>query len=176
MKPLGARLPGIGSHHSARAQTDEWLTPPHVLRALGAFDLDPCSPVDRPWPTAAEHFTVLDDGLRMPWDGRVWMNPPYSEIETWMGAMALHGTGTALVFARVETRWWFDTIWTHASAVLFLKGRLTFHHGDGTASKAGHNSGGPSALIAYGPADAVALADSGLPGVLMEGLWRVIAP
>ena len=30
----------------------EWLTPPYVLDALGEFDLDPCSPVVRPWDTA----------------------------------------------------------------------------------------------------------------------------
>ncbi|WP_280940170.1 hypothetical protein [Mesorhizobium sp. WSM1293] len=41
----------IGSHHSARAGTDVWLTPPAILAALGgaeSFDLDPCAPLDRP--------------------------------------------------------------------------------------------------------------------------------
>ena len=32
---------------------DEWLTPPNILRALGAFDLDPCAPEKRPWEMAA---------------------------------------------------------------------------------------------------------------------------
>ena len=32
----------MGSHHSARAETTTWLTPPHVIEALGHFDLDPC--------------------------------------------------------------------------------------------------------------------------------------
>ena len=39
---------------------DEWLTPPYVIEALGSFDLDPCSPIKRPWPTAKEHYTILD--------------------------------------------------------------------------------------------------------------------
>lgn len=171
-RTLGGRLPGIGSHHSARSTKDEWLTPPDLLAALGTFDLDPCSPVERPWPTAARHLTVLDDGLSVPWSGRVWCNPPYSEVEPWMAAMARHREGTALVFARCETRWWFDSVWPAASAVLFLKGRLTFYHGDGNASKAGHNSGGPSALIAYGDADHLALGRSGLAGALVSG-WAV---
>lgn len=165
----GARLPGIGSHHSASAISDEWLTPPALLEALGPFDLDPCSPVDRPWPTAARHLSVIDDGLSLPWVGRVWCNPPYSEVEAWMAAMAAHGSGVALVFARVETRWWFASVWPKASAVLFLKGRVTFHHGDGARSKAGHNSGGPSALVGYGPAEVEALVRSGLPGALVRG-------
>lgn len=53
VKPPSRRLPGISSLRSARADTDEWLTPPQLLKCLGPFDLDPCSPVDRPWPTAA---------------------------------------------------------------------------------------------------------------------------
>lgn len=46
---------GMGSHHSARAMKDEWLTPPGIVSALGEFDLDPCSPVDRPWPISHQH-------------------------------------------------------------------------------------------------------------------------
>lgn len=43
---------GMGSHQSARMKNDEWLTPPHVLKALGEFDLDPCAPITRPWEIA----------------------------------------------------------------------------------------------------------------------------
>ena len=50
---------------------------PEIVSALGPFDLDPCSPVNRPWPTAAQHFTVRDDGLAQAWHGRVWCNPPF---------------------------------------------------------------------------------------------------
>lgn len=46
----------IGSHHSARSQTDEWLTPPEILGELGPFDLDPCAPLTRPWGTAAKRL------------------------------------------------------------------------------------------------------------------------
>jgi len=63
----------LSGHQSARMKNDEWLTPPGILGALGKFDLDPCSPILRPWPTAAEHFHVLDDGLSKPWAGRVWL-------------------------------------------------------------------------------------------------------
>ena len=32
---------------------DEWLTPPYIIKELGEFDLDPCSPHPdkRPWDT-----------------------------------------------------------------------------------------------------------------------------
>jgi hypothetical protein len=151
---ISRRLPGIGSHHSTNPQTDEWLTPPEILERLGRFDLDPCAPVDRPWPTAAQHLTVEDDGLDCEWHGRVWLNPPYSGVAPWMRRLAQHGHGTALV----------DHVWPHATGLLFVKGRMTFRYPDGTSPKRGHNAGGPSVLIAYGTADAVQLQQAGIPG------------
>ena len=58
---------------------DEWLTPPEIVKSLGEFDLDPCSPIERPWDTAKNHFTINDNGLIQNWFGRVWCNPPYGK-------------------------------------------------------------------------------------------------
>lgn len=44
----------IGSHHSHKMGKDEWLTPPQIIKALGGFDLDPCSPINRPWDMVIE--------------------------------------------------------------------------------------------------------------------------
>lgn len=90
----------MGGHQSAAALKDEWLTPRHVLEALGHFDLDPCSPVTRPWDTAAKHYTVMDNGLTQPWDGRVWCNPPYGmKAAQWLERCADHGNAVALMVA-----------------------------------------------------------------------------
>jgi hypothetical protein len=122
---------GMGRHHSARGDKDEWLTPPDLLRTLGAFDLDPCSPVDRPWPTATRHLTWKDNGLLVPWEGRVWCNPPYGrEAGRWLARCAEHGNATALIFARTETSDWVEHVWKKADAILFLFGRLHFYHVD----------------------------------------------
>lgn len=157
---------GIGGHHQPyRGRTDEWLTPPEIIAALGAFDLDPCSPIDRPWPTAARHYTIEDNGLATPWRGRVWLNPPYGpESEKWLATLALHKHGTALVFARTETSWFFDHGWESADAMLFLRGRLHFHHLNGERAK--HSAGAPSVLIAYGAHDATMLSRAVLDGTL----------
>jgi hypothetical protein len=157
-----SRRAAIGSHESNSGGTDEWLTPPSLIEALGPFDLDPCSPIDRPWPTARRHFTIADDGLRQQWDGRVWLNPPYAHVGTWLHRLAEHGTGTALVFARTETAVWFDHIWCRAAGVLFLRGRLHFHYSDGR--RASSSAGAPNALIAYGALDATTLHASPLIG------------
>lgn len=141
-----------------------WLTPPEIIRALGPFDLDPCAAPDpRPWPTAATHITLPEDGLQAEWSGFVWCNPPFGpEAEAWLARMADHGNGVALVPARTETRWFVNTIWSRASAILFLHGRPHFHYPDGKRGKA--NSGAPICLVAYGPTAVGRLAASGLPG------------
>lgn len=139
----------MGGHQSARSLKEEWLTPPEIIRALGPFDLDPCAPVDRPWDTAAEHYTIHDDGLKRPWHGRVWLNPPYNtKAGNWLSRLADHGDGIALIFARTETSWFVSEVWQKASALLFIEGRLHFHHVDGTRARA--NAGAPSVLVAYG--------------------------
>lgn len=141
---------GIGSHQSARMERDEWLTPPHIIKALGPFDLDPCAPVKRPWPTAAKHYTIHDNGLMQPWEGRVWLNPPYGrETGLWLKRLADHGNGIALIFARTETHMFFEHVLGRAVALLFLRGRLHFHRVDGRRAAA--NAGAPSVLAAYGP-------------------------
>ncbi len=143
---------GIGSHESSRMKTDEWLTPPHILDALGEFDLDPCSAENRPWDTAELHLTKEDDGLFFDWCGRVWCNPPYGkETGKWLEKLADHGRGTALIFARTETKVFREFVWERASAILFLYSRLHFHHVDGTRAKA--SAGAPSCLVAYGEED-----------------------
>jgi hypothetical protein len=155
----------IGAHHSADAVTDTWLTPRFILDALGPFDMDPCAAPDPAfWPTAARHLVwPAADGLVTPWDGRVWLNPPYgAALARWLGRMADHGCGTALTFARTETAAFFDGVWERADALLFLRGRLHFHYPDGRRAEA--NSGAPSVLIAYGARDAGRLLDSGLDG------------
>lgn len=151
----------MGGHQSAAMLKDEWLTPPEIIVALGPFDLDPCSPICRPWDTAFKHYSVMDDGLLQPWAGRVWCNPPYNrESALWLDRMADHGNGIALIFARTETRMFFDSVWRRADAVLFIEGRLHFHHVCGTRARA--NGGAPSCLVAYGEENALRLKDCGL--------------
>lgn len=154
------------SFETSNEGKDEWLTPPWIIEACGEFDLDPCSPIDRPWPTARKHFTVEDNGLLMPWEGRVWCNPPYGkETGTWLDKCALHGNAIALIFARTETRMFFDYVWNKATAVLFFKGRLKFYHVTG---EEGGTAGAPSVLVAYGKENAIALERSGIDGKFIQ--------
>lgn len=81
----------------------------------------------------------------------VLMNSPYGKnLGAWLNRLALHDNGIALTFARTETRAFRDFVWPFATALLFIHGRVTFFQPDGNPSPAGHNSGGPSVMIAYG--------------------------
>lgn len=166
----GGKAPrrAMGSHQSARMGSDIWLTPRPVLTALGPFDLDPCSAPDPLiWPTADRHYTLPVDGLSQPWFGRVWLNPPYGQQAwRWLAKLAAHGNGVALVFARTETGGFVREVWGKADAVLFLHGRLHFHHANGVRAAA--NSGAPSCLVAYGRNNVEALRTSGLDGSLIQ--------
>lgn len=142
-------------------KSDTWLTPPEILRNLGAFDLDPCCPRGMPWKTAARMMCPPTDGLSKAWNGRVWLNPPFgNRAALWLAKMAEHGNGIALVPARTETRMYYASVWPRATAVLFLRGRPHFHRLDGTRAAA--NSGAPIALVAYGEDNAKILERSGL--------------
>lgn len=162
---------GMGSHQSAKMKTDEWLTPPEIIKALGPFDLDPCSPVSRPWDTAEKHYTKKDNGLILPWEGRVWLNPPYGkESAKWLKKLSEHGNGIALIFARTETKMFFDYVWKKADAIFFLKKRLFFHHVNGQKAKG--NAGAPSCFVVYGEENRNALLYLRMDGALVDD-WRI---
>lgn len=150
------------AHQKTEGLNDEWLTPPEIIKALGEFDLDPCSPIFRPWPTALRHLTEHDDGLSQEWNGRVWLNPPFNRYErsAWMRKMADHGNGVMLIPAATETVSFFEHVWGRADAICFIRKRPHFHFVDGSRSKA--NCGTAICLVAYGKDNATALSLSGL--------------
>jgi phage N-6-adenine-methyltransferase len=115
-----------------RSDTCEWATPPELFAQLaarfGGFDLDPCaSPENAKCP---RYFTRQDDGLRQPWTGRVFCNPPYGrEIARWVekaweAAQATAEVVVLLLPARTDTRWWHD--YCARGEVEFLPGRVRF--------------------------------------------------
>jgi len=134
----------IGGHERPnKGATDVWLTPLSIIQALGEFDLDPCGEPHHK--TAKEIYT--EAGLERTWHGRVWLNPPYSEVGTWLDRLAEHGHGIALVFARTETVW-AQRILPKADSVFFPAKRFTFLKEDGSIPPG--NAGAPSMLLSFG--------------------------
>lgn len=69
------------------ATGDEWYTPPSIfapiIAALGEIDLDPCGHEMAPIPVRTR-YSFADNGLTKDWNGRVFLNPPYSSKKKWI--------------------------------------------------------------------------------------------
>lgn len=158
------RRKGIGGHSlQGKGRSEDWITPKYFIESLGPFDLDPCASLTQPWPCATAQYTINDNGLMLPWEGIVWLNPPYGPyVERWIEKLALHGNGIALTFARTETKMFSRLIWDLANSGLFLKGRVRFFRSDGSAGP--HTAGAPSVLVAYGEEADKRLKDCDLQG------------
>lgn len=156
------------AHQSSVGKSDSWGTPEWIMHPLGMFDLDPCGMVGRPLLWVKETIYLPEDGLSMPWHGRVWLNPPFNRFERpkWMARMAEHNNGIMLVPAACETRPFAQYVWGKASGILMLNRRPHFCHPDDTEASA--NSGCTICLVAYGNDNLRALAESGLGTLLVE--------
>lgn len=130
---------------------DEWLTPLDLIQALGPFSLDPCAAVKMPWKTARTMWSIKDNGLGKPWNGRrVFLNPPYSACLPWVQTFVRNGKGIALVSAKsTETRWG-QLLLQGCHSCLWLKGRISFYYADGRQSAGAYLS---SMLVAMTPED-----------------------
>ena len=117
------------------SMTDEWITPQSLFDKLDQefnFDSDPCPMKDKP----------LKEGLYNGWRDRVFVNPPYSEIKDWVRLSYLHNKLVVMLIpSRTDTKWWHEYV-MKAKEIRFIKGRLKFNDGGGSAPF-------PSAIIVF---------------------------
>jgi phage N-6-adenine-methyltransferase len=133
----------------ATTGNDEWATPSALVDELagelGPFDLDPAATLLNA--KAPAFYTLSMDGLAQPWRGRVFCNPPYSEVARWVarGWLASVAEGAIVVLlvpARTDASWWHQ--WATRGEIRYLKGRLRFGDGKQAAPF-------PSALVVFRP-------------------------
>jgi ParB family chromosome partitioning protein len=118
----------------------EWYTPPRYIEAvrlvLGDIDLDPASCAEAQENVrATRYFSKEDDGLRQPWKGKIFLNPPYAVgfvdkfIDKLIGHFENGDVPRAIVLTNnaTETRW-FQHLAARATAICFPKRRLWFLH------------------------------------------------
>jgi phage N-6-adenine-methyltransferase len=130
--------------------TDEWATPQDFFDALDKefrFTLDVCASPDKA--KCPRFYTRGDDGLRQPWDGTCWMNPPYGrDIGRWVCKARLSAqqgaTVVCLLPARTDTQWFHREVLPHAAEVRFVEGRLRFGEGS-------DNAPFPSIVVVFKP-------------------------
>ena len=127
--------------HNHRAQgtgENEWYTPPEYISAakkvMGGIDLDPAtSPQANQVIGASQIMTVDDDGLAQDWNGKVWLNPPYSQpaIHQFCEKTVAEWDTGRIDQAIVLTHNYTDTRWFHiltksCAAICFTRGRIGF--------------------------------------------------
>jgi hypothetical protein len=143
-------------------ETSEWYTPPAIFAALGlTFDLDPCSPGRGHWVPAQKIYTKEDDGLAQPWEGRVFVNPPFGGRNghvPWMRKFFAHGNGVMIARAYTSSAWWHAEM-PKAELILFPRGKTKFIRADGSI---GGQPGHGIALVGAGAVACEALRGSGL--------------
>lgn len=109
------------------------------LARVKQWDLDvaACADAHR----ASKYFTKADNGLLKSWWGRVWCNPPWSNIEPWVErahnefarGRLVKTIGMLLPSTRTDTQWWqkqVEPFRDRANSPLrtfFLPGRI--HYG-----------------------------------------------
>ena len=110
--------------------SDDYYTPAWVFERMGLdFDLDVCAPPGGiPWIPARRFFTMADDGLSQPWEGLVWMNPPYSNCTPWVERFVMHASGGIALLPMAKS-WWLNTIFEKADGVTIsdMGGEMHFH-------------------------------------------------
>jgi hypothetical protein len=125
-------------------ETDERFTPQWVFDALAeSFDLDPASPIGLDtFVPAARRYTREDDGLTSPWEGFVWLNPPFSNATPWADRFIAHRAGIWL--GPVANAAWFDRM-LRAADIIWMMRDFAFVH----PSHAGKRSSMPLAMAGF---------------------------
>lgn len=150
----------------------DWVTPQQIVAPLGEFDLDPAATCRQahdglPWMHAPRQLCRCQDGLGKPWQGRIWLNPPYERplTEQFVRRLAEHGNGVALVMARTDSAWFQEWVLGRGSAVLFLRHRPHFYTPGG--ERMADRAMTASVLVAYGRENVEWLERSGLDGKIL---------
>jgi len=116
---------------------DDWETPPDLFNQLstefGGFDLDPAANTLNHLTDAFYSLEYGDDGLRLAWYGKVWLNPPYSEWGKWVrkGVDEIRNGRARLLVALLpvdtSTKAFHQLILGKAE-IRFLPKRLTYYY------------------------------------------------
>jgi hypothetical protein len=136
---VGIVMSAGGDKAASTGKTD-WETPEYILDwcksfwRIKEFDLDPASDG---YNNRSKYFWMGPHvpesclcGLCNPWQGHVWLNPPYGKgLQLWTRKLVLElpnvQTITTILPANTGSRWFGELI-HHSPHVVFLTGRVAF--------------------------------------------------
>lgn len=123
--------------------TTQWYTPAWIIalarETMGGIDLDPAScALAQETVQAARWYDEVGDGYGRQWQGRVFLNPPFSDTPRWvrrLGAAYADGDviqAVLLVNSAPGYSWW-ESLW-RVYPVCMLAKRVAFVGENGVAS------------------------------------------
>lgn len=128
-------------------QNDRWGTPSKYIElareVLGSIDLDPASePAFQENVKATRFITEKENGLLVPWTGKVWCNPPFSAVlikkftNKFMEEFIKGNMKEGIILTNSGT----DTLWNQNICYgiqAYTIGRISFIQPDGTQKATG---------------------------------------
>lgn len=168
--------------HRQSDRHDEYATPPYIWRPLarsvGGFDLDPASGAEST-PIADKRYTKEDNGLTEPWEGDVWLNPPFADKpstgegkrEAWLKKARSEvkrpevRTVTVLLPVDVSTKWFHQHV-VEADVICFLDHRPEF---EGNKAEDTGNTSFAVQIVVYGDATEELIKALGQFGAVFRG-------
>lgn len=133
---------------------DLWRTPQYVFDALNHefnFLLDAAASIENR--LAPAFFSESMNSLQQQWPPvPIWVNPPYSDIKTWVNkAIEASRTGSTVVMLvpADPSVVWFQKAWNSATEMRFISGRLAFINETTGQPFTGNNKG--SVIIIWRP-------------------------
>lgn len=163
VRNLGIKLTTRGTIAAASGagdyDGDEYYTPERYIDAarevMGGIDIDPASCAFAQRIVRARIFySAADDGLAQQWDGRIWLNPPYSQplatrfAEKLIEEIESRRCRQAIVLQNASTGTkWFHELASRSTTCLHL-GRVGFIAPDGSVLS---NNRYEQAFFYFGP-------------------------
>jgi phage N-6-adenine-methyltransferase len=125
-------------HVANNSGNNEWYTPSEYIESaravMGEITLDPASSeLANTVVKANDYFTIETNGLDKAWQGKIWVNPPYSSdlVSKFIDKLIEFcksedvDEGIVLVNNATETKW-FQSLIEIASAICFTFGRVKY--------------------------------------------------
>jgi hypothetical protein len=138
------------------SESPDWWTPEKYIKAIkevmGEIDLDPASCVEaNKIVKAKRYYSPKENGLLQPWEGRIFLNPPYGELTKEFAEKFFNDyessfhEGIVLVNSRATDADWFQPFFN--GVICFTDHRIDFNSPNEKNTSSTHGS----CFIYFGP-------------------------